>query len=397
MARRLTELACQRAKAVPGKRVELFDGPGGVPGLALRITERGIKSWSVYYRVGGRLRRLTLGRFPELGLAETRRKARAALEQADRGVDPAGPPERRRGQDTVASVCADYVRLYQRRNKLRRVADVQRMLRGAVLPVLGARPIRSITRREVLDLVDEIAARAPVMANRVQSLLKRVFAWALNREIVEINPLLGLRPPAKERERARVLTDAELAAVWRAADEIGWAFGPITQLLALTGARRREVAGMRWSELDLERGTWTKPGERTKSSREHALPLAAAAVDLIARLPRVDGDDLVFPSRLGTGAVSGFSGAKARLDALSGVQDWTHHDLRRALASGLGRLGHAPHVVQEVLGHSQAAVLGVTSRYQRHRYEKEVRQALEDWAAHVAHVVAGGAKVIQLR
>ena len=100
MTKRLTELACSRAKPVPGKRIEKYDGVGGVPGLALRVTERGVKSWSVYFRIGGKLRRLTLGRFPISAWPRHARRARRALEQADRGIDPAGDRgERRPGRE----------------------------------------------------------------------------------------------------------------------------------------------------------------------------------------------------------------------------------------------------------------------------------------------------------
>jgi integrase len=235
------------------------------------------------------------------------------------------------------------------------------------------------------------------MANRVQSLLKRLFTWSLEREIIDVNPLLGLRPPAKERSRARLLDDDELARIWRAAGEVGWPYGPITRLLALTGARRREVGGLAWSELDLERATWVKPSARTKSGKEHTVPLSGPAVDLIRDLPRIDlGTGLVFPARSGGGPVSAFSGAKLRLDAASGVTGWTHHDLRRALASGLAKLGYPPHIIQATLGHSQNAVLGVTAIYQRHRHEREVRAALEAWAQHVLALADGQSKVVPL-
>jgi integrase len=399
MTRRLTELACARAKPVRERRIELFDGPGGIAGLCLRITPLGVKSWSLYYRVGGRQRRLTLGRHPNLPLAEARRRARVALEQADRGVDPAGERvERRPGRDTVEGVVGQYLELHVRRNRQRRAADVERMLRSAVLPHWGPRPVRSITKHDVLDLVDSIAARAPVMANRVQALLKRLFAWAAERGIIEASPIASLRPPAKERSRDRVLSDHELAAIWRAAGELGWPWDPIIRLLTLTAARRSEVAGMRWSEIDVERKLWVKPGSRTKAGRAHELPLSAAALDLVEALPRIDGSDLVFPARSGGGPASGFTNPKRRLDHLAGVAGWKLHDLRRTAASGMARLGAAPHVVAAVLDHSPASLIGVTAIYQRHKHEAEARAALERWADHVL-ALAGGrtAKVVNIR
>ncbi len=393
MKRRLTELACARAKPVTGKRLELYDGGGGVPGLCLRITPGGVKSWSVFYRTNGKLRRLTLGRFPDLGLAAARARARTALEQADGGADPA---ERRRDRETVAMVAEDYLERHVKRNRLRSALRIEQMLRGSILPVWGGRPIGSITRRDALDLVDDIAARPAVyMANRVQSLARHVFAFALERGIVDTNPLVGLRAPARERSRERVLADPELRAVWRACAELGWPFGPIVQLLILTAARRGEVAGLRWSELDLERRLWLKPAERTKAGRAHELPLSPAVVDLLEGLPRIDSSELAFPAR-GGGHVTAFAHAKVQLDRLSGVAGWRYHDLRRSAASGMAKLGHPPHVVGAVLDHSPAALAGVTSIYNRHRYEREVRAALEAWAEHVIALAEGRSNVVRI-
>jgi integrase len=393
--KRLTELAAQRARPIPGQRVERFDGPGGVAGLALRITENGVKSWSVMYRVGNRQRRLTIGRYPEVSLAEARKQARAALELAERGIDPAGdPPERRLGRETVAAVCAQYVELHCRRNALRTVGSIERALRGAVLPFWGSRSIQSITRRDALDLIDTIAARAPSMAIKVQSTIRRVFKWAVRRGIIEANPLADLEPPARERSRERVLTDAELSSIWRACEPLAWPCGPIIRLLIMTGARRGEVGGMCWSEVDVERGVWVKPAARVKSGRDHVLPLPAAALDLIASLPIVGGSRYVFVSRTGTTPVHHLSWPKRRLDKLSGVTGWRIHDLRRTTASGLARLGIAPHVVAAVLDHTQP---GPTKIYLRHRYDAEVRAALERWADHVARLARGDtARVIKI-
>jgi integrase len=393
MAKRLTELACERALPKAGRRLELFDGPGGVPGLALRITPRGVKSWSLMLRVAGKQRRVTLGRYPELGLADARRAARAALEQADRGIVPG-----RAGKATLASVAASYSERHVKRNRLRSATRIEQMLAGSILPVLGARPIGSIRRADVLDLADDIAARAPIMANRVQSLLKRLLAWAVERGELEASPIAGMRPAVREKSRARVLSDAELGAVWRAAGELGWPFGHITRLLILTAARRSEIAGLAWHEIDVDRGLWVKPAARTKAGREHVLPLSEAVLELLAGLPRVVGtDDLVFPARASNRPVSGFSNSKLRLDKLSGVADWVWHDLRRAAASGMARLGHPPHVIAEILGHSRATLSGVTSVYNRHGYEREARAALEAWATHVQRAAAGGATVIKLK
>jgi integrase len=146
---------------------------------------------------------------------------------------------------------------------------------------------------------------------------------------------------------------------------------------------------MAWAEIDLDAGIWRKPASRTKAGREQVLPLPAAAVELIRTLPVIDDSALLFPSSSGR-PVTGLSGPKVRLDALSGVDAWTYHDIRRTVASGLARLGASDLVVAGVLGHSRSAILGVTSRYDRHGRAEEQRAALERWTSHVLRTAAAG-------
>jgi integrase len=401
MKKRLTELACERARPIAGKRVALFDGL--VPGLALRLGTSGAKSWSLIYRIGRKQHRVSLGRYPLVSLTEARAKARELLARAQAGISPDTDPAIARRQqklETVADLVADYLERYQRRNNLRRAADVERMLNSAVLPSWGHRLISSITFRDGLDLIDGIADRgAGVMANRVAALIKRMFGWAVGRGILTANPLAGLKPPVKERSRDRVLADDELTAVWRTAATIGWPFGPAIQLMILTAGRRSEVAGLTWREIDRERQLWVKPAARMKAGRVHELPLSAAALDVLDSLPRIENaGDFVFPGRRGGGHISGFSELKLKLDRLSGVASWRYHDLRRSAASGMARIGTAPHVIGAILDHSPSATLGAaTAIYLRHRHEAEQRAALERWGRHVVALVEGkpGANVIR--
>jgi integrase len=387
--KRLTKLAVERLRPKPGQRLELSDGPGGTPGLGLRVTARGIKTWSLLLRVAGKQRRITLGRYPDLTLAEARKAARQALEQADRGLPPGRP-----GRATVESIVESYIERHVRRNGLRSAARIEQLLRRLVLPRLGQRPIGDLRRADVLDLVDDVARTAPVMANRTLAQIKRLTAFALERGEIETNPIAGMRPPFRERSRTRVLSDSELAAIWRAAPALGWPFGPIAQLLILTAARRGELAGLAWTEVDFEPKLWVKPASRTKAGREQQLPLSEAALAILRELPRFAGSDLVFPSR-GVGAVSGFSYGKRKLDQQSGVEDWCWHDLRRTAASGMAKLGVSPLVVGEILGHSRASLVGVTAIYNRHSYARESREAIEHWAAYVTALAEGRAKMIK--
>jgi integrase len=232
-------------------------------------------------------------------------------------------------------------------------------------------------------------------ANQVLQLARRLFRWALERELIASDPTAGITRPAKENARERVLRDDELAAVLQSADKLGWPFGPFTQLLTMLAQRRGELAKARWQDIDLEGRTWNIPAGLTKSLRAHEVPLPPEAVAIFYVLPHIEGDDRVFPAskeRLKDGkkrTISGFSKAKSRLDQLSGVEGWTYHDLRRSAASGMARLGIAPHVLAALLNHDQRSVQGVTAVYNREKYRAEKRRALELWCNHVATLMAG--------
>lgn len=200
---------------------------------------------------------------------------------------------------------------------------------------------------------------------------------------MDANPCAEIRAPAPHQSRDRVLSDAELASVWRACERVGYPFGSIVRLLILTAQRPSEVAGMLWSELDLTARTWSIPAAKTKSNRAQVVPLVSQAIELIRVMPRLRGD-LIFPAVGSHGrSFSGFSKAKRRIDQIAGVSGWTLHDLRRTAASGLARLGVAPHVVERILNHTTGTLGGVAGVYDRFGYLPEMRVALEQWALHV--------------
>ena len=225
------------------------------------------------------------------------------------------------------------------------------------------------------------------MANRVLTVIKKLFGWAVARDLIVLSPAAGVEAPGKETARDRVLTDTELKAVWEVCQALGYPFGPLFRLLILTGQRRGEVVRMAWP--DIENGTWTLPREITKSDRLHVVPLSGLAIETIEAVPKIEGCDLLFPSRRGTDRpLSGFSRAKRQLDTLSGVERWRLHDLRRTVASGLARFQTPPHVIEAVLNHRSGTISGVAAVYNRYSYLDEKRQALEAWARHVQGLAA---------
>jgi integrase len=224
------------------------------------------------------------------------------------------------------------------------------------------------------------------MARRIHASLHRLFAWAVGRGIIEINPLTNLPKPGSETRRDRVLTDDELVKVWRGAERLGWPYGPAFQLLILAGARREEIGQLRWSEIDGD--TINLKGERTKTGSPHIIPLSAPARAIIESLQqyRVAGSDFVFTVS-GKSPVAGWSRAKADLDDLAAIDDWRTHDLRRTAATGLQKLGVGLQVTEAVLGHTAGSRAGVVGIYQRYSYGTEKASALEAWGAHVLALV----------
>jgi integrase len=397
MPQKLTDPLVANAKPPAMGRLMLWDAL--LPGFGLRITDKGSKSWVVMYRVGGRdavRRRLTLGKYPALSLAKAREQARAAFQDVARGTPPASATKEEEKSTTFTAVAEEFVERHaKQRNRSWR--ETERILRRYVTPEWGPRQIAEITRKDVIKLLDGLVDRgAPVMAKQTHSTIRKLFNWAVDRGVLDASPCVRLSPPAKAKDRDRVLSDKELADVWRATEQLGWPFGPVIKLLILTGQRRQEVASMRWPDIDLDRALWTLPRELTKTDRVHEVPFSSAALAVLRAAPKVH-TELVFTTN-GRTPVANFSMSKLRLDnavmaerarqGVPPVPSYHLHDLRRTLASGMARRGVAPHVIEKILNHQSGVISGVAAVYNRHAYQDEKRHALEDWATFVLKLVA---------
>src|SRR5262249_37588423 len=265
-----------------------------LPGLYLIVQPSGARSWAVRYRSGGRSRKHTLGPYPALDLKAARALAGKALRAVAEGRDPGREKAQARVSqpDTVEAIAQLFVERHCLRNtRLRTAFETQRLLKRHVLPRWRSRLLRDINRRDLLDLLDRVVdTGAPVVANRVFSVVRKLCNWALERDIIDASPCAGVKPPSAEQSRDRVLTDEELARVWSAADRLSYPFSALIKLLILTGQRRGEVAGMCWSELDRDAGLWTLPAGRVKNARGHVVPLSKAATDVLKDLPRISAD-----------------------------------------------------------------------------------------------------------
>jgi integrase len=423
----LTDVAISKLTPAATRR-EVPDGK--ITGLYLVMQPSGTKSWALRYRAEGKPRKLTLGAYSTVSLAEARKKAQKALAEVVDGKDPAGAKRAAReaakaaavaSEDRVENVVEAFIARYlAKRAKPSWAKEAERLLRVEVVRPWGKRRLSEITPKDVARLLGEIAERgAPTTANRTLAVFRKMSKWAASPTIglIMTQPCAGVEAPAQEHSRERVLSDAEIKHAWTAFETIGWPFGRLCQLLLLTGARREEVRAMQWREVDLEQAVWRLPKERTKNKRAHEIPLAPAAVEILRSLPRIEprrGPDgkprpaLVF-STTGNAAPGGISLSRAALNGLLVTQmreeaiargddpgeavepDWHLHDLRRTLATNLQKLGVKLEVTEAVLNHAGGSRAGIVGVYQRHDWAIEKRAALEAWARRLDEIVTGAA------
>jgi integrase len=398
MAKALTEVAIRNVR--PGNiRREIPDAL--LPGLYFicQPAPSGARSWCVRFRrPDGRTAKLTLGSWPAITLAKARELGRDALIAAKSGRDPITDRKAARDKaeagtrNTLRNVAEKY--LARESKKLRTADQRQSVLERLVYPKLGSRQIGSITRSELVSLLDDIEDKnGPRAADVTLAIVRKIMNWHSVRDETFRTPIVrGMqRVKAKDTARARILNDDELRAVWKAAVETETPFAALVRFLLLTAARRGEAAEMKWTEL--EDGSWCLPAERNKTKQELCRPLSKAAQAALDELPHILDCDHVFTTD-GKRPVSGFSKFKRAFDEQCGVTGWTLHDLRRTARSLMSRAGVPSDHAERALGHVIAGVRGV---YDRHEYRDEMLMAFEKLAAVIANIVSPQEKVTPLR
>jgi integrase len=395
---RLDDKTVAGLKLPAGKNEEIFWDPELENyGCRLRVSGTAVrKTYVIQYRRAGATRRLRLGSPDRLGEKQARAAAKKALAAVALGQDPQAEKAARRNQDQFIfrAVADDYLKAKQPTVRPRTFVEMQRYLCGSYFKALHSIPADHITRRDVAARLLVIARECGVVtAIRARSHLSALFAWGIAQGLMQANPVVGasqLKPPPA---RDRVLDDRELAAVWSAAGDDD--FGRVVRLLILLGQRRTEVGGMRWQELDLERGAWTIPNTRSKNGRLHTLPLPALALNIINSVPRMINRDCLFGER-SSGGFTLWAFAKAALDHRLGhhVGPWVLHDLRRTFCTRLADLGVLPHVIEAAVNHHSGFRTGVSGIYIRSSYEREVRNALALWADHIRSITEDGERKI---
>jgi integrase len=355
-----------------------------------------LRSFVIQYRFGNRQRKINLGDAAKITVKQAREKAKKLFGQVANGVDPAEVKEEQRRTSTALRFDNAVSQYLDQQEKALRPASFKNCklyLTGKqYFGNLHGMPVNEITRSHVSTAIDKIASRGTtVTASRCRAWLSGFFVWCLERGHAESNPVIDSATVKASPPRDRVLDDAELRAVWNACGDDS--FGKIVRLLILTGCRRQEIGGLRWSEIDLDNGTLTIAGSRTKNKRSHTLPITEAMREIILSVPRRVDRDWLFGER-----AEGFTGWNGMLTFNSGVQDWTLHDLRRSCATGMIKLAIAPNVVEATLNHFSGHRSGVAGIYNRHSYDNEKRTALALWGDHVASVVDGrGRKVVSFK
>jgi integrase len=363
---------------LPGFGYRMRAGAGGV-----------LRSWVAQYRRDGATRRYRIGSAEVVSAEMARAEAKRILGKVALGGDPAGDRAERRSKDqqSFSAVASDYLASAEKKLRPRSLAETRRYLTGAYFRSLHGMPIDRITRRDVAARLVSISdTSGGPTARRAKSVLSALFTWAMRSGIAEANPVIGTPEPEDSAPRERVLSDEELAAIWRACGDDD--HGRIVKLLTLTGCRRDEIGGMRWDEFDPDAGMWTLPAERAKNKRALMLPLPPAAWRIIESVPRMVGRDRLFGVRSAAGFCT-WSRDKVKLNKRCGVTDWTVHDIRRTVATRMGDLGVQPHVIEALLNHVSGHKRGVAGTYNRSIYERDVRAALILWADHV-HTLASG-------
>jgi integrase len=373
----MTDRGIARLAPLTGQqRTEFFDL--AVPGLALRVSLTR-RTWVVLYRnKAGRLRRKTLGQYPTLSLAAARTQAKDARVRAWSGDDPADEKREAREAETFGDLATSYLTKHAKLKK-KSWRDDRRRIDNVLLPAWKHVTLAELTRADVRRLIDQYGERAPVAANRLHSLVRKMLNFAIGEGLIEMNVATHVARPGIERRRDRVLTDDEIRQVWAAFEAEPATIGGVFKLRLLTAQRGGEVVRMRWADVDLDAGWWTIPAEHSKNKLPHRVPLSTDALTILKarQAQRAKGAVWVFPSsHAGAPAVEGIRGGATRIGAAAKVADFRGHDLRRTAATRMASAGVARLVVGKILNHAEP---GVTAVYDRASYDGEKRTALDAW------------------
>ncbi|WP_354689864.1 integrase arm-type DNA-binding domain-containing protein [Lentibacter algarum] len=346
-------------------------------GLSLKVTKKGVKSFSYTFRLGVKTGRVTLGPYPDISLGDVRGRVEELRRLVAAGTDPRHikADERLQRERTVSEMATQFIERYAKpKNKSWRQAESN--LRLYLVAALGTRPVASVKRGEIHAILDQLIKdnKGP-SANRALAHMRKFFGWLVERDYIDHSPADHIKKPFSEKRRDRVLSDDEIKAIWHASEALSPPYKAWLRLSLLCGQREMETASMRRSLI--EGDLWFLSSNDTKNKRENVLALPRQAKAIISELLKNEGEYLLSSGRIGDAPLNGFSKAKVQLDRFSGVTDWRLHDLRASVATNLGKLGYDRFTIKLVLNHKDT---GVTAVYDRYTYLDEKQKALQTWA-----------------
>jgi len=374
------------------QRYEVWEGNG----FGIRVFPTGCKSWVFMYRFEGKARRLTFGNYPQISVAEAHAAYGKALTDLEKGTDAGASlvtaNKENRIAPTVNILIDEYLEKWAKPRK-RSWKEDERILKKDVASYLGNNKAKDVKKRDIISLLDQVLGRGSLIAaNRTLAVVRRMFNFAIERDIIESTPCYAVKAPSKENRRDRVLTEEEIKAFWYGLDNASmFEISKLALKLQLvTGQRKGEIVSAEWQDFDLQSGWWTIPAVKAKNNNLHRVPLSSSALKILQELKEYSGDSAwLFPSPKSSTHIIATAidhALRKNLDKFKDVKPFTPHDLRRTAASHMTALGISRLVVSKLLNHVENSVTAV---YDRHSYDKEKLDAVRLWDKKLSNIVAG--------
>ena len=368
-------------------------------GLRMYITPAGTKTFQFQARLRGQKKIVTntLGKYPALSIKEARAQAAENLVEVNAGVDierkKQDEKRQRQLEPTVREFATEYIEKYAKVNKKSWKAD-QRTLDVDILPEIGKLKMSEVKRRDLVAVIDKVADRGSmILANRVHSLLSKMFNFAMERDVIELSPVYGMKKRTSEKPRERVLSDVEIVEFW---NTLGTSSAEmILKMILATGQRPGEVRQVEWSEI--QDGLWTIPSEKTKNGLTHIVPLNDMALDILEQMKEKSAGRFVFPGKSKNKPLTDTSPIhrmKKTIEKLGWTDRARPHDLRRTVRTNLSKLGVNKTVAERLLNHKEQ---GISATYDWHEYLSEKTAALGKWNNRLQQLLTGKeGKVIKI-
>jgi integrase len=372
------------------ERYEAWEGRG----FGIRVFPSGIKSWVYMYRFDGKAKRITFGNYPKMSVAKAHLSFGKALADLETGIDPGAAMVNLNREDrtapTVGALASEYLEKWAKPRK-RSWEEDERMLIKDVIPHIGKQKAKNITRRDIVTLLDKVLERgSPIAANRTLAVTRRMFNFAVERDIIPHTPCYGIKAPTKEKQRDRVLSFEEIKSFWKELDNAS--MSELTRLALkfqlATAQRKGEIVSSEWTEFDLKDGWWTIPAHKAKNGNAHRVPLSKLALSLLQQIKKESGSSKwLFPAIDNAKHLIPTSidhAIRRSKNTFKNLKHFTPHDLRRTAASLITSLGVSRLVVSKLLNHVENSVTAV---YDRHTYDNEKKKALDVWGAKLNNII----------